>query len=77
MTESTPHPARMLTRRRMLVAGAWSVPVIAVAVAAPRAAASGDVVLELLGASDDALTMTVPVVATTTPMPPAGSLRGV
>ncbi|WP_251439309.1 MULTISPECIES: hypothetical protein [unclassified Microbacterium] len=61
MTESTPHPARMLTRRRMLVAGAWSVPVIAVAVAAPRAAASGEVVLELLGASDDALTMTVPV----------------
>jgi len=44
----------------MLVAGAWSVPVIAAAVAAPLSAASGPVVLELVGASDDALTMTVP-----------------
>lgn len=59
-TQSTPtdeqRPARDWTRRRALVAGAWSAPVIAAAIALPRAAASATITVELLGAVDDALT---------------------
>ena len=40
--------ARTLDRRTMLRAGAWSIPVIAVAVSAPRAAASVPAVCEIL-----------------------------
>lgn len=42
------------TRRRALAAGAWSVPVVAAAVALPRAAASTGIAVDLVGAVDDA-----------------------
>lgn len=44
------------SRRRVLVAGAWSVPVITAAVAVPSAAASGEIRVTLDGATDDAAT---------------------
>jgi len=44
------------TRRRALVAGAWSVPVVAAAVALPQATASAAITVDLLGAVGDAQT---------------------
>lgn len=56
------------TRRRALIAGAWSAPVIAAAIALPRAAASATITVELLGAVDDALTAPFSAAGDTVPL---------
>jgi len=48
MAPDSPKPTP-ITRRNLLAATAWSAPVVAVAVAAPAAAASGEPVLPLCG----------------------------
>lgn len=55
-TDITTSEARGLARRTVLKASAWSVPVIAVAVATPMAAASTAVDLELRESAGDGLT---------------------
>lgn len=56
------------TRRRTLVAGAWSVPVIAAAVALPQASASAAITIDLLGAVDDAQTYPFSATGDTAPL---------
>jgi len=56
------------TRRRAIVAGAWSVPVIAAAVALPQASASVAITVDLLGAVDDAQTYPFSAVGDTAPL---------
>jgi len=56
------------TRRRAIVAGAWSVPVIAAAVALPQASASVAITVDLLGAVDDAQTYPFSAAGDTAPL---------
>lgn len=56
------------TRRRAIVAGAWSVPVIAAAVALPQASASVAITVDLLGAVDDAQTHPFSAAGDTVPL---------
>lgn len=56
------------TRRRTLVAGAWSAPVIAAAVALPQASASAAITIDLLGAVDDAQTYPFSAAGDTAPL---------
>lgn len=56
------------TRRRALAAGAWSVPVVAAAVALPQAAASAPIVVDLVGAVDDAQTYPFSAAGDTAPL---------
>lgn len=56
------------TRRRALAAGAWSVPVIAAAVALPQASASVAITVDLLGAVDDAQTYPFSAAGDTAPL---------
>lgn len=66
--EGAPRSDRGWTRRRALVAGAWSVPVIAAAVALPRASASAAITVDLLGAVDDAQTYPFSAAGDTAPL---------
>jgi hypothetical protein len=71
---TTPDPVgsmrgdRGWTRRRALAAGAWSVPVIAAALALPQASASVAITVDLLGAVDDAQTYPFSAAGDTAPL---------